>query len=327
MFRLFPAQFDDFIPTFEFVLSQLEISTHEHESKQVTQCLGVLHAIFTLPLPANPLKVFGELCLVLVTQFVTNVNSLTGHVDLKQQSVDCLKCFLMWAKCLADKCSKIVDESAAERKKFSSTWKGLRGTIWERLEKLDVHKLPSSLLSTLVSVKFSICSKDEMKENGGSKEQWLDEVLKACPNKWILYKIVRNLMRYGEFSSAENLLQYLIEDCQRSKFHAWFKSLALICKCESNVADEKRRKFQKIIVDYHQCIRIVEAEPRFNRSNADFQKKFISLRFQFLHVANQILDVMFWAKAFQPTLDLAETSADKNRYRLSFLFSFWNNSS
>ena len=279
------------------------------------RCLGVLDGIFSLPLPPRPLSVFGQLCLVLLTQFITNVNTLPENTVLKQPSVDCLKSFLTWTKCFADKCSTIVDKSASERRKIGVSWKNLRSTIWDKFEKLAVHKMPSSLLSTLVSVRFSICSKEEFKGDSDAlrEENWLDLVLLSCPNKWVLYKIVRNLMRYGQFSVARYLLSSLIEDCQQSKTLSWFKILALICKCESNVLDEKQRNFQQILIDYHACVRIIEAQPRLNRSNAEFQKKFTSLRFQFLHVCNQILDVVFWAKTFQPIPEATESKGGKHR--------------
>ena len=286
MISEFLAEFDDFIPTFEFTLKDV-LKSSEDGDLLICKCLAVLHQV--LQIEQCSLSVYGRLSLVLVNQ-LCDASPSASEVTCAR----ILRSILLWAKTLIDKCQSMLEDNPFDSK-LQTSFKQFSSQLKQKFSQIKLKNFPESLLPTLVSTYLSceFCSgNDEIL----CLNSWLDEVFARCSNQWTAYKIVRNLLACGQFSPTETVVKSLIENCQNVKFLSWLKVLLLIVLSEKCLSErEHSRNFGQMLCDYDSAVRLLSSYTS-TMVNEQFQRTFVQLRFEFLDLCKQITEWIFWAQ-------------------------------
>ncbi|XP_075244740.1 integrator complex subunit 7-like [Convolutriloba macropyga] len=278
------AEFDDFIPTFEYTVSQLMQSSTENRERLTHECLDVLSQIMESSL--STYNTYHMLCKVLANQIVQNTRS--EIISLKS-----FKELVLWLQCFIGRCRKIYEQSHANEKLTLSLKKNLQ-ELSATLQDVDLKNFPNQLIPNLIAV-FCSCYFVNPCEN--KARAWIETVSLNCPNKWNLYQVARNLLRYGMYAEAKPLLKDIHGECRSSRSLNWIAILLHICDAESIMSDNENRDFDIALESYQCALRVISSYPT-KLANQEFQRTFLRLRSEFLDVCSQVQKWVFMGKLF-----------------------------
>ena len=259
-------------------------SSTENRERLTHECLDVLSQIMESSL--STCNTYHMLCKVLANQIVQNTRS--ELISLKS-----FKELVLWLQCFIGKCRTIYEQSQANEKLTISLKKNLQ-ELTATLQHVDLKNFPNQLIPNLIAV-FCSCYFVNPCEN--KARAWIESVSSNYPNKWNLYQVARNLVRYGMYAEAKPLLKDIHSECRSSRSLNWIAILLHICDAESIISDSENRDFDIALESYQCALRVISSYPT-KLANQEFQRTFLRLRSEFLDVCSQVQKWVFMGKLF-----------------------------
>ncbi|XP_063721241.1 uncharacterized protein LOC134847905 isoform X2 [Symsagittifera roscoffensis] len=285
------AEFDDFIPVFEYTLGNSLQNGSQNSEAFICSCLDVLSQILD---SANlcSISIYRSLTKALTTQIVDSSSNSANSFELL--SFKSYKCLMLWLERFIDECRKLYERNHSNEKLVTTLKKNV-SEITSSLKNVNVSNLPEGLLPTLVAVYFS---SSFFHQNQTNQSQWIEAIISKCTNNWVLYKVSRNLMRYGQYESAHELISNILGESRSSKSISWMKVLNFLCIAEKELPNSEDRDFELVLKNYHMALRLLSSF-QTKMANQEFQRTFLRLRFEFLDVCDQVLSWVTMARMFQ----------------------------